>query len=186
MGRTNLFSALEAHYLNNIKKEFTRYKSLGDKTFAQLEEADLQFRFTEEDNSIAVIVKHMAGNMRSRFTNFLTEDGEKPWRHRETEFESTLKTKEEILDAWDSGWACVFQVIDTLEPNQLKSEVKIRNEVHSVLEALNRQLAHYAYHTGQIVFLAKGIKGKDWKSLSIPKGGSAAFNARMFGTPEDN
>ncbi len=172
---------LAVHYLQNIQKEFTRYKSLGDKTFDQLEGADFHFRLGEEDNSIAVIVKHMAGNMRSRFTNFLTEDGEKSWRNRESEFDPTLQTKTEVLDAWNSGWACVFDVLEKLEPEQLLAEVKIRNEAHSVMEALNRQLAHYAYHTGQIVFLAKGIQGKDWKSLSIPKGGSAAFNARMFG-----
>ena len=177
---------LAVHYLDNIKKEFTRYKTLGDKTFAQLEEADFHFRKSDEDNSIAIIVKHMAGNMRSRFTNFLTEDGEKSWRHRESEFEPTLHTKSEVLDAWESGWACVLLVLDTLEPEQLASEVKIRNEAHSVLEALNRQLAHYAYHTGQVVYLGKASRGKLWQSLSIPKGGSAAFNARMFGTSEDD
>ena len=177
---------LAAHYLGNIKKEFSRYKTLGDKTFAQLEEADFHFRYTDEDNSIAVIVKHMAGNMRSRFTNFLTEDGEKPWRHRETEFQPTLRTKAEILESWATGWACVLDALDMLEPEQLMTEVKIRNESHSVIGALNRQLAHYAYHTGQIVFLGKAIKGKQWKSLSIPKGGSDAFNARMFGGRQDN
>ena len=170
------------NYLSNIKKEFSRYRILGDKTFAQLAEADFHFRYTEEDNSIAVIVKHMAGNMRSRFTNFLTEDGEKSWRNRETEFEPTLGTKTAVLEAWNSGWACVFNVLEALKPEQLKSEVKIRNEAHTVLEALNRQLAHYAYHVGQIVMLGKAVKGKDWQSLSIPKGGSDAFNAQMFGT----
>ncbi len=175
---------MKVHYLNHIKKEFTRYRTLGDKTFAQLSEDDFHYRFSEEDNSIAVIDKHMAGNMRIRFTNFLIEDGEKPWRHRDTEFEPTLGTKAAVLEAWESGWNCVFEALDSLEPDQVMAEVKIRNEVHSVLQALNRQLAHYAYHTGQIVLLAKSIKGENWQSLSIPKGGSDAFNAQMFGKPE--
>ncbi len=170
-----------SHYLKNVKKEFTRYKTLGDKTFAQLEEGDFHFRFTEEDNSIAVIVKHMAGNMRSRWTNFLTEDGEKSWRKRETEFEATLRSKTDILEAWKSGWECLFDALDGLTPENLSDTIEIRKEPHTVLEAINRQLAHYAYHTGQIVFLAKSIRGNDWQSLSIPKGGSDVFNKRMFG-----
>lgn len=173
---------MEAHYLSNIKKEFKRYKTLGDQTFTQLQEPDFHFQYSNEDNSIAVIVKHMAGNMHSRFTNFLTEDGEKPWRQRDAEFEPSLQTKAQILEAWASGWSSVFEALDKLEPGQLMKEVKIRNEVHSVIEALNRQLAHYAYHTGQIVWLGKAIRGKAWKSLSIPKGASEAFNEKMFGT----
>jgi hypothetical protein len=122
----------------------------------------------------------MAGNMRSRFTNFLTEDGEKSWRKREREFEPGLQTKAEVLQAWESGWKCVFDALDGLNPGQLLQEVKIRNEAHTVLEAINRQLAHYAYHTGQIVYLAKSLRGKEWKSPSIPKGESDRFNEKMF------
>lgn len=169
-----------AHYLEIIKKEFLRYKTLGDKSFEQLDEEDLHFKRGEEDNSIAVIVRHMAGNMRSRFTNFLTEDGEKPWRQRETEFEPGPRTKAEVLQAWASGWKCVFDALDGLNPGQLLQEVKIRNEAHTVVEAINRQLAHYAYHTGQIVYLAKSLRGKEWKSPTIPKGASDRFNEKMF------
>lgn len=169
-----------AHYLENIKKEFLRYKMLAEKSFEQLKDEDLHFKRDEADNSIAVIVRHMSGNMRSRFTNFLTEDGEKSWRMRETEFKPGLRTRAEILEAWESGWRCVFDALDGLNPEEILQEVRIRNEAHSIVEALNRQLAHYAYHTGQIVYLAKSLRGKDWKSASIPKGESDLFNKRMF------
>ena len=169
------------HYLTTIKKEFLRYKSVAEKAIGQLNEEDLHLRPNEEDNTISVIVMHMVGNMRSRFTNFLTEDGEKPWRNRETEFVSTLRTKAEVLEAWKSGWTCVFDALESLEPEQLLREVMIRNEVHSAMEAINRQLAHYAYHTGQIVYLARSIRGKEWVSPSIPKGESDLFNKKMFG-----
>ncbi|MCE2612573.1 DUF1572 domain-containing protein [Flavobacteriaceae bacterium D16] len=170
---------LPTQYLSNIKKEFLRYKGVAEKSFEQLKEDDLHFVPNEGDNSIAVIVKHMVGNMRSRWTNFLTEDGEKSWRHRETEFEPSLRTKAEVLEAWNSGWALVLDVLNSLEPEQLRVQVKIRNEGHTVLEAINRQLAHYAYHTGQIVYLAKSIKGEEWESPSIPKGASDLFNKKM-------
>ncbi|MBT8322310.1 MAG: DUF1572 domain-containing protein [Eudoraea sp.] len=171
---------LPAQYIINIKKEFTRYKTLGEKTFAQLAEADFHFRYAEEDNSIAVIVKHMAGNMRSRWTNFLTEDGEKSWRNRETEFEASLRSKADMLEAWESGWECLFNALDGLTPENLSDTVEIRKEPHTVMEALNRQLSHYAYHTGQIVFLAKSIKGKEWQSPTIPRGQSEDYNKQMF------
>ena len=168
------------HYLKNVKKELLRYKTVAEKSLEQLEEKDIHFKHEEEDNSIAVIVKHMAGNMSSRFTNFLTEDGEKSWRNRETEFEATLRTKAEVLTAWESGWKCVFDTLESLKPEDLTQQIKIRNESHSVVEAINRQLAHYAYHTGQIVYLAKSIRGKKWESASIPKGESDRFNQKMF------
>jgi uncharacterized damage-inducible protein DinB len=170
---------LPEHYLTNIKEEFLRYKGVAEKCFEQLTEEDLHFVPNEGDNSIAVIVKHMAGNMRSRWTNFLTEDGEKTWRHRETEFEPTLRAKAEVLEAWNSGWACLLEALESLAPEQVLNEVKIREEAHTVIEAINRQLAHYAYHTGQIVYLAKSIRGAQWKSPSIPKGQSDLFNKKM-------
>ena len=171
----------QTQYLTNVKKEFLRYKTVTEKSLEQLEEKDIHFKRDKEDNSIAVIIKHMVGNMRSRFTNFLTEDGEKTWRNRETEFEPTLHTKAEVMEAWESGWKCVFDALDGLKPEDLTLQIKIRNEAHSVVEAFNRQLAHYAYHTGQIVYLAKSIRGKNWESPSIPKGESDRFNQKMFG-----
>lgn len=175
------------HYLTNVKKEFQRYKGIVEKSLEQLGEEDIHYRRNEEDNSIAIIVKHMVGNMRSRFTNFLTEDGEKSWRNRETEFEPTLRTKSEVLEAWELGWNSVFEALDSLKPDQLMQLVKIRNEDHTVMEAINRQLAHYASHSGQIVYLAKSICGKKWESLSIPRGQSDLFNQKMFkkGTPPE-
>ncbi|MCX2719978.1 DUF1572 family protein [Lentiprolixibacter aurantiacus] len=171
---------LPTHYLANARKELLRFKGIAEKSMQQLNEEDLHYRPGKEDNSIAVIVQHMVGNMRSRFTNFLTEDGEKTWRNRESEFETTLQNKSELLQAWESGWDCVFHTLDNLKPHQLMQEVKIRNEAHLVIEAINRQLAHYAYHTGQIAYLAKSIRGKDWESMSIPKGESERFNKKMF------
>lgn len=167
-------------YLSSIIKQFEYYKLLGEKTFAQLNDSELHKEFAEDSNSIAIIVKHMVGNMLSRWTNFLTEDGEKSWRHRDQEFIDTLKTKDELITYWQKGWRCVFNAITPLTDNDLETIIYIRNQGHTVTEAINRQLAHYAYHTGQIVFLGKLIKGNDWQSLSIPKGKSAAYNNQKF------
>ncbi len=169
------------HYLQNITREFRRYKALGDKTFSQVNEEQIQWRIHEESNSIAIIVKHMVGNMLSRWTQFLTEDGEKPWRHRDREFEDPYRSKSEMLEAWESGWKCVFDALGQIDQQNFNTEVTIRGEKHSIIEALNRQLGHYAYHVGQIVMTARGILGTDWQSLSIPKGGSEEFNKSMFG-----
>lgn len=161
-------------YLISLRKQFDYYKSLGDKTFEQLEEAQLFQDLSAESNSIAVIVKHLKGNMLSRFTNFLEEDGEKEWRQRDQEFETTYTEKHEILDAWEVGWNCVFNALDTVK--DIHQIVYIRKQKHSVYEALNRQLAHYAYHVGQIVFIGKVLKGENWRSLSIPRGKSIEYN----------
>ncbi|MBT8204324.1 MAG: DUF1572 domain-containing protein [Eudoraea sp.] len=167
-------------YLANVKKEFLRYKTLAEKAFEQLNEEDIHHTYDEWDNSIAVIVKHIAGNMRSRWTNFLTEDGEKSWRNRETEFEASIKSKTEMLGAWNAGWECLFTALDGLTPENLSDTVEIRKESHTVIEAINRQLGHYVYHIGQIVFLTKSIMGKEWQSPTIPRGQSDDYNKQMF------
>ena len=144
---------------------------------AQLTDAEIFFAPDPESNSVAVLVKHMAGNMRSRFTGFLTSDGEKPDRHRDQEFEiNAAMTRTEVMRAWEEGWARVFAAVEGLRSEDVMHTVTIRGEPHTVLQALNRQVAHYAYHVGQIVFLAKHLRGKDWKSLSIPRGKSEEFN----------
>ncbi len=170
------------HYIQNIKSEFGRYKSLGDKTFTQLNDQQILWTPNDDSNSIAIVVKHMVGNMLSRWTDFLTEDGEKSWRHRDREFEDPYTSKYEMVQAWENGWQCVFAALDQIDGQNFNTKVSIRGEEHSIIEALNRQLGHYAYHTGQIVMTAKGLLGVSWQSLSIPKGGSEDFNRTMFGS----
>ncbi|WP_242134795.1 DUF1572 family protein [Aestuariivivens marinum] len=167
-------------YLTSITKQFKYYKGLGDKTFVQLSFEELQNEIALDSNSISIIVKHMVGNMLSRWTNFLSEDGEKEWRKRDLEFEDSYTCKAELLDAWEKGWQCLFDAITPLTAGDLERIIYIRNQGHTITEAINRQLAHYSYHVGQIVFLGKVLKGKDWKSLSIPKGGSAKYNEEKF------
>lgn len=171
---------LQPAYLKSLIFECQRYKSLGDKTFVQLNDADIHWKYESTGNSIAVIVKHLSGNMLSRWTNFFSEDGEKTWRNRDSEFEDTYKTKEEMLVAWEKGWNCFYDAIQEINEENFEKTIKIRNEPHSILQALNRQLAHYSYHIGQIVLLGKTIKGENWVSLSIPKGQSKAFNQVKF------
>ncbi|HEX9825142.1 MAG TPA: DUF1572 family protein [Flavobacteriaceae bacterium] len=168
-------------FLSSSIKQFKYYKSLGDKTFEQLNFDELQKEFAKDSNSITIIVKHLVGNMLSRWTNFLTEDGEKSWRQRDQEFMDTYTSKEDMLNAWENGWNCVFKAIEPLKNTDLEKIIYIRNQGHTVTEAINRQLAHYAYHVGQIVFLGKLIKGNQWRSLSIPKGKSEEFNTEKFG-----
>lgn len=170
------------NYLNSAQFEFRRYKTMGDKTFAQLGESDILWKYQDEDNSISQIVKHISGNMLSRWTNFLYEDGEKPWRHRDTEFEEPFTTKTQMIAAWEKGWQCLFDAIASINPDNFNRRVKIRNEEHTIAEAVNRQLAHYANHVGQIVLLGKMIKGDRWVSLSVPKGESEVFNKEKFNT----
>lgn len=171
---------LQADYLKSLLFECERYKSLGDKTFIQLDDSDIHWKFESTGNSIAVIVKHLSGNMLSRWTNFLTEDGEKIWRNRDSEFEATYKTKKEMLLAWETGWKCFFDAIQEINEENFEYTINIRNEPHTITQALNRQLAHYSYHIGQIVLLGKTIKAENWISLSIPKGQSRAFNRVKF------
>lgn len=167
-------------YLASSIKQFEYYKSLGDKTFVQLTFEELKQEFEEDSNSISIIIKHVVGNMLSRWNNFLTEDGEKVWRQRDEEFIDTFHSKEELLDAWNRGWDCLFTAIKPLKNEDLERIIYIRNQGHTVVEAINRQMMHYAYHVGQIVFLGKLVKGKNWQSLSIPKGKSKDYNQEKF------
>lgn len=167
-------------YLDSIKKQFAYYKMLGEKAIEQVPEEKLFWQYNPESNSIAIIVKHLWGNMLSRWTDFLTTDGEKEWRNRDAEFDNDIKTKEELIARWNEGWKCLFDAIAPLTTADEEKEIYIRNMGHSVLEAINRQLAHYPYHIGQIVFIAKMVCDNDWKSLSIPLGNSGKYNAERF------
>jgi hypothetical protein len=171
-------------YLESVIKQFEYYKMLGDKTFAQVQDEKLFWQYNADSNSIAIIVKHLWGNMLSRWTDFLTSDGEKGWRDRDTEFENDIKSREELLEKWNEGWACLFKAIKSLTTDDLDKVIYIRNQGHTVMEAINRQLAHYPYHVGQIVFLGKMIAEKAWISLSIPKGSSQTYNEEKFSTPK--
>lgn len=163
-------------YLVTVIRRLKYYKDLAEKTFEQLDENDLHFRPNDESNSVAIIVQHMAGNMLSRFTNFLTEDGEKEWRQRDDEFEIHNYSKQQVLDLWDKGWQCVFNALEPLTEDDLLKTIYIRKEALTVIDAINRQLAHYPHHIGQILFIGKMLKGDKWKNLSIPKGQSKAYN----------
>jgi len=158
---------------------FRYYKGLVERAIAQLSDEQLLTVLDGEANSIAVIVKHLTGNMRSRFTDFLTSDGEKPNRDRDAEFEDPPPTREELLALWEEGWGCVFTAIEPLSEEDLQRTITIRGEAHSVMQAINRQVAHYSYHCGQIVLLAKHFKSDRWQSLSIPRRKSAEFNRRV-------
>ncbi|MBC8754762.1 DUF1572 family protein [Kordia sp. YSTF-M3] len=173
-------SLIAENYLESTRKQFTYYKSLGDKTFAQLSDEEIHWQQNDDSNSVAIIVKHIVGNMLSRWTNFLTEDGEKEWRHRDTEFEDTYTSKAEMITAWEKGWRCLFAAIDPLEAKDVSRIIYIRNQGHTVMEAMTRQLSHYAYHIGQLVYVGKLIRGNEWTSLSIPKGKSSTYNTDKF------
>ncbi len=163
-------------YLDSVKKQFLYYKTLGEKAIDQLETNQLFQSPNEDSNSIAIIMQHLAGNMLSRWTDFLTTDGEKEWRNRDEEFETIIQTKEELIELWNKGWNCFFYALNSLTSSQLDAIIYIRNEGHTVIEAINRQLAHYPYHIGQIVFYAKILKETNWNSLSIPKNDSKKYN----------
>lgn len=169
-----------SQFLESAKKQFLYYKMLGEKAIEQLEDEQLFISLNEDTNSIAQIVKHLSGNMLSRWTDFLTSDGEKEWRNRDDEFVDTYNSKEELLENWNKGWDCLFDAINPLKPEQLSDIIYIRNEGHSVVEAINRQLAHYPYHIGQIIFYAKLLKKTEWESLSIPKNKSETYNSEKF------
>lgn len=166
--------------IQSIQKQFVYYKSLGDKTIAQLNDEHLFWRANEESNSIAMIMKHMAGNMLSRWTDFRTSDGEKEWRNRESEFADDIKSKDELIAYWEKGWACLMDAINSVDDSHLNDIIYIRNQGHTIIEAINRQLAHYPYHIGQIVFIGKMLVDDQWQSLSIPRGESKSFNADKF------
>jgi len=171
---------MKKEYLTSVKKQFEYYKSVGEKTFDQLDEKDLFWQYNEESNSIAIIVNHLWGNMKSRWTDFLTSDGEKEWRNRDLEFETVIKNKTELLEKWNDGWECLFDALDSVTEDDFETKVFIRNQEHSIIEAVNRQLAHYSYHIGQLVYVGRMIKGSEWKSLTIPKGKSIEFNSEKF------
>ena len=168
-------------FLQSAINRFNDYKKLGERTFEQLSEEQMHLQPNETSNSIAIIIQHLHGNMLSRWTNFLNEDGEKTWRQRDEEFETHSLTKEQLLALWNEGWKVLLQTLSSLKPGDLGKTVTIRNEAHSVIDAINRQVAHYSSHIGQIVLLGKWAKGEQWQTLSIPKKGSAAFNEKMMG-----
>jgi uncharacterized damage-inducible protein DinB len=168
-----------ASYLQDSLDLFRYYKKLGERAMAQCPDEALFESLDAESNSIAIIVKHIAGNMRSRWTDFLTTDGEKPDRNRDTEFEDAPKTRAELMELWERGWKCVFDALAPLGDEDLVRKVVIRTEPHSVMQAVNRQVAHYCYHVGQIVYLAKHLAGSKWQTLTVPRKKSAEFNARV-------
>lgn len=170
-------------YLESVIKQFEYYKLLGEKTFAQLPDDKLFWQYNADSNSIATIVKHLWGNMLSRWTDFLTTDGEKEWRNRDGEFENDITTREELLQKWNEGWKVFLDTLKSLKEEDLQRIIYIRNQGHTVMEAINRQLAHYPYHVGQIVFAGK-MGAEAWQSLSIPKGNSKQFNAEKFAQPK--
>jgi hypothetical protein len=166
-------------YLEDALSLFRYYKLLGERAMAQVADADLFAALDVESNSIAIIVKHMAGNMRSRWTKFLPTDGEKPTRNRDEEVEAAPATREQVMELWESGWACLFGALEPLTEADLTRTITIRGEPHSVMQAINRQLAHYPHHVGQVGLLARHFVGSGWQSLSVPRRGSAEFNRQV-------
>lgn len=165
-----------AHYLDEVRRQFRGHKRMGEDAMSQLRDEDFFVTIDPEANSVAILVKHLAGNMRSRFTDFLTSDGEKPDRFRDREFElSPTTTRADVMKWWEEGWSCVFAAIDALKSEDVLRTVTVRGQPHTVLQAINRQIAHYAQHTGQIVFLAKHLRSGEWKTLSIPRGKSEDY-----------
>lgn len=170
---------MDTSYLESVIKQFEYYKLLGEKTLERMPEEKLTWQYNEESNSIATIVHHLSGNMRSRWTDFLHSDGEKEWRDRDAEFENPIVSKEALLKQWNEGWSVFLDTLKSLKEEDLGKTIYIRNQGHSVLEAINRQLAHYPYHVGQMVFLGK-MCAENWPSLSIPKGNSKQYNQEKF------
>lgn len=167
-------------YIQSVKNLFLYYKTLGEKAIAQLEPGQLVFQFNEDSNSIATVVKHLSGNMISRWTDFLTSDGEKPFRQRDHEFENESLNQTQIMELWNQGWKTLFDTLDQLNQDDLDKIIYIRNEGHTVMEAINRQLAHYPYHVGQIVYIAKALKSGPWNTLSIARNQSKTYNNNKF------
>jgi hypothetical protein len=176
---------VEQNFLESAIKFFKYYKKLGEGAMNQLTDDEVLQQPNEASNSIALIVHHISGNMLSRFTNFMTTDGEKPWRNREAEFDETYSNKKEMMEAWENGWACLFHALENLQPTDLSKIIYIRNEGQTVLEAIQRQLAHYPHHIGQILYQSKILKGQTFKSLSIPKGQSTLYNQAKFDKPQE-
>ena len=170
---------MEQFFLQSAISRFKEGKLLGDKTFSQLSDEEMHFQPNEESNSIAVIIQHMQGNMLSRWTNFLSEDGEKEWRKRDDEFEIHQLSKQQLIDKWNEGWKIFLDTLESLTAADLSKTITIRSQPLNVVDAINRQLAHYSYHVGQIVYLGRWIRKSGWKSLSIPKNKSQEFNQTM-------
>lgn len=171
---------LAQHYLENVISEFRYLKKLGDRAMEQLDDEQFFVTLDPEGNSIAILVKHLAGNMRSRWMDFLTSDGEKPDRHRDQEFiVDAVATRAEVIEWWERGWKYLFDALNPLQPEDVTQTVMIRQEPHTIVQAIHRQLGHYAMHVGQIVFLAKHLKSTEWKTLSVPRGQSEQFNRKM-------
>lgn len=166
-------------FLKSAIQQFKDYKLLAEKTFAQLKEEDFHHHPDAANNNLAVNITHMHGNMLSRWTNFLTEDGEKEWRRRDEEFEEQQLSREQLMQQWEEGWHCLFHALESLQPGDLDKRIYIRTKPLTVIEAVQRQLTHYCYHVGQIVFIGKHIKGTQWQGLSVPKGGSKQFNEQL-------
>jgi hypothetical protein len=171
--------SIETIFLESVIKRFKEYKAMGEKTFDRLNDKEMHFQPNEESNSIAVIIQHLHGNMLSRWTNFLTEDGEKQWRKRDDEFELHKFSKEQLIDKWNEGWNVFLDTLESLTTNDLSKTITIRSQPLNVVDAINRQMAHYSYHVGQIVYLGRWIRQSEWKSLSIPKNKSNEFNQKM-------
>lgn len=174
-------SAVDPEYFALLEKQMHYYKDLGDRTLEQLDEEDLFWSFNAESNTIAVLIHHISGNMKSRWTEVLTTDGEKEWRDRDHEFDEVVVSKEQLLIDWEVGWQTLFDAMDALDEEDWGARVRVRNRESSLIESLNKELAHYAYHVGQIVFIGKMRKGAEWESLTIEKGKSAEFNQQEFG-----
>ena len=169
---------IENDYIASVKNQFTQYKNLGEKAIEQVPDEKIYWQYNPETNSIAIIVKHLAGNMLSRFTDFFTSDGEKKWRNRDGEFENEIMRREKLMTLWNEGWDCLFNVLNSLSSEDLEKKVLIRNEEHTVMEAINRQLTHYASHIGQIIFIAKMVADTQWKTLSIPRRSSREIDIK--------
>lgn len=176
---------MHSNYISSVKKQFLYYRDLGWKTIEQIPEEQLNWQYNEESNSIITLVKHLSENMLSRWTDFLTSDGEKEWRQRDQEFENESYSIDQVRERWDKGWDCLMQALDDLTDRDLEKIIYIRNQGHTVVEATNRQLSHYSYHVGQIVFIGKMIQDEKWKSLSIPRGQSSTYNQTMFGKSKE-
>lgn len=168
------------NYLDSAKRQFKMYKALGEKAMLQIDDDQLNWAANEDTNSVSAIVKHLWGNMMSRWTDFLTTDGEKQWRQRDAEFEPEIPDRATIMKWWEEGWQCLFTALESITDSDLERIIYIRNEGHTILEAINRQISHYSYHVGQIVYVAKLRSAEGWKSLSIPRNQSSVYNAGKF------
>ncbi len=171
---------MNSSYLSSAVSQFSSYRLLGEKSMAQMQDEMLFWQYNPESNSVATIVRHLAGNMLSRWTDIFNTDGEKEWRNRDAEFVNDLNSREELMALWNSGWDRLFETLNSLQETDLQKTIYIRNEAHTVMDAINRQLAHYSSHIGQIIYIGKMVCNEEWKSLSIPRNRSDEFNREKF------